>query len=203
MSRQESGVRRISILKRNVSKPILFGLSLLTCGCSSARTGPTAPSIPASASAAPSAASSSLVGTAAPSLRIAPGDCVLTIAADATCTGISADLRKRTFAATITPLPDRPNARWVDISGSFLGPVGLSLEVVGANHLDTIDGLGFFERFPSFTYLYIPGSPTAWRRQPERRSPLGSLEHLITASCGRSCVRIPTAESLRVISQSK
>lgn len=110
MSRQESGVRRISILKRNVSKPILFGLSLLTCGCSSARTGPTAPSIPASASAAPSAASSSLVGTAAPSLRIAPGDYVLTIAADATCTGISADLRTRNLRGDDHPLA-RPSER--------------------------------------------------------------------------------------------
>lgn len=148
-----------SAFRRNVSKSILFGLSLLTGACSSAPTAPIAPSIPSTTSTVPSAAASPFVGTEAPSLRIAPGDYVLTITADVACTGIPVDLRTRTFAATITAMPDRPSARWVDVSGSFLGLVSFSLEVVGANHLDTIDGLGLFERYPSFRYLYVSGSP--------------------------------------------
>lgn len=158
---------------------------LVACSSAAAPTAqqqsPTDPS-PTIRTAAPTAGSSALV-------RIAPGDYVLTVATDAACLDIPAELRTRTYAATLKASTTRPNMQFlVDVSGGSLAtPFGFALDVAGSDVGFTIDGPAFRERFPSFTYLEISGrAPTGVAATATGRSisiPFsGSVEYCILKS---------------------
>ena len=97
--------------------------------------------------------------SAVPSVKIEPGDYSLTLIADNACGDLPADLRTRTYSATITRGSTLPsNTHYdVEVSGPLLSSFGFGIGVSG-NYLGfVIDGPAFFEHIPPLTYLEIAG----------------------------------------------
>lgn len=97
-----------------------------------------------------------------PPVKLETGNYTLTLAADSSCTDIPADLRIRTYAATITATPASSRVPGgthygVEVSGAFLLPFGFGIGVAGSDLRFEIDGPPFIERIPPSTGLSITG----------------------------------------------
>lgn len=93
-----------------------------------------------------------------PPARIEPGDYTMTWIADSTCVDIPADLRTRSYAATIEPLASGASSYGVRVNGlGRFGPGGVGIGVAGRDLALRIDE-GLLEEIPGRASLGWFGS---------------------------------------------